>query len=90
MARAGADLVLQAERVDAQHGLSSAEAASRAERFGPNKFAEDAAEPRWRAFIRQYARICVGLSIIVVHGSVTTFRDGANSMGKPFRSERGN
>ena len=49
------DVVLQAEGVDAQHGLSSAEAASRAERFGPNKFAEAEAEPRWRAFIRQYA-----------------------------------
>jgi len=51
----GVDLVLQAEGVDAQHGLSSAEAASRAERFGPNKFAEAEPEPRWRAFIRQYA-----------------------------------
>ena len=50
-----ADEVLRAERVDAQRGLSSAEAASRAERFGPNKFAEAEAEPRWRAFIRQYA-----------------------------------
>ena len=35
-----ADEVLQAEHVDAQRGLNSAEAASRAERFGPNKFAE--------------------------------------------------
>jgi Ca2+-transporting ATPase len=50
-----ADLVLQAERVDAQHGLSSAEVLTRTQQFGPNKFAEAAAEPRWRAFIRQYA-----------------------------------
>jgi len=48
-----AALVLEAEHVDAQRGLSSAEAASRAERFGPNKFTEAEAEPRWRAFIRQ-------------------------------------
>ena len=33
-----ADGVLRAEKVDEQSGLSSAEAASRAERFGPNKF----------------------------------------------------
>ena len=49
------DRVLQAEKVDAQRGLSSAEVASRAQRFGPNKFAESKAEPRWRVFLRQYA-----------------------------------
>jgi Ca2+-transporting ATPase len=49
-----ADRVLQAEKVDEQSGLSSAEAASRAERFGPNKFDAGAVEPRWRAFLRQY------------------------------------
>jgi P-type Ca2+ transporter type 2C len=50
-----ADLVLQAEEVGENDGLSSAEAASRAQRFGPNKFAEAKTEPRWRAFLRQYA-----------------------------------
>ena len=50
-----ADRVLQAEEVDDHVGLSSAEAASRAQRFGPNKFDAGTAEPRWRAFIRQYA-----------------------------------
>ena len=50
-----ADQVLQAEEVDEQHGLSSAEAASRAERFGPNKFEAGKAESRWRAFVRQFA-----------------------------------
>ena len=49
------ELALQAEGVDEQRGLSSAEAAARAQRFGPNKFAEGEAEPRWRAFLRQYA-----------------------------------
>ena len=33
----------------------SAEAASRARRSGPNKLAAGEAEPRWRAFLRQYA-----------------------------------
>jgi Ca2+-transporting ATPase len=50
-----AERALLAEGVDEQQGLSSAEAASRAQRFGPNKFAEAKAEPRWRAFLRQYA-----------------------------------
>jgi P-type Ca2+ transporter type 2C len=50
----GADRVLHEERVDGQRGLGSAEAASRAGRFGPNRFAAGKAEPRWRAFLRQY------------------------------------
>jgi P-type Ca2+ transporter type 2C len=50
-----ADQVLQAEEVDGQHGLTSAEAASRAERLGPNSFDAGKGEPRWRAFVRQYA-----------------------------------
>ncbi len=51
----GADQVLHSEGVDGQRGLSSAEAAARAERFGPNEFAAGRAESRWRAFGRQYA-----------------------------------
>jgi Ca2+-transporting ATPase len=49
-----ADGVLRAEKVDEQSGLSSAEAAARAEQFGPNKFDAGKSEPRWRAFLRQY------------------------------------
>ena len=41
-----ADRALQAEEVDEQSGLSSAEAAARIERFGPNKFDAGEAEPR--------------------------------------------
>ena len=50
-----AEEVLRAEDADPRHGLSSAEAASRAGRFGPNTLAAGRAEPRWRAFIRQYS-----------------------------------
>jgi Ca2+-transporting ATPase len=50
-----AEEVLRAEEVDAQHGLSPAEAASRASRFGPNELAAGRPEPRWHAFIRQYS-----------------------------------
>jgi len=50
-----ADQVLLTQGVDGQRGLSAAEVTTRAEQFGPNKFAEAKAEPRWRAFVRQYA-----------------------------------
>jgi Ca2+-transporting ATPase len=40
--------------VDAAVGLSQSEAASRAEQYGPNRFAVAATEPRWHAFVRQY------------------------------------
>src|SRR3954468_21745546 len=40
--------------VDPVRGLTAAEAAARLERYGPNRFAEAATEPRWRAFARQY------------------------------------
>jgi Ca2+-transporting ATPase len=50
-----ADQVLHSEGVDGQRGLSSAEAAARAQRSGPNKLAAGKAEPRWHAFARQYS-----------------------------------
>src|SRR5207248_1951951 len=50
-----AEEVLRAEQADPRYGLSSAEAGSRADRFGPNTLAAGRAEPRWRAFIRQYS-----------------------------------
>src|SRR6185312_11842979 len=50
----GADQVLRSEGVDRQRGLSSAEAAARAQQFGPNEFAAGRVEPRWHAFVRQY------------------------------------
>ena len=40
--------------VEPEAGLSSGEAAERRARYGPNKFAEAKAEPRWQAFLRQY------------------------------------
>jgi P-type Ca2+ transporter type 2C len=46
--------VLRSEGTDERRGLSSAEAVARARRFGPNELAAVKAEPRWRAFGRQY------------------------------------
>src|SRR6185437_16349231 len=50
----GTGQVLRFEGTDGQRGLSSAEAAARAVRFGPNKLAAGRAESRWHAFLRQY------------------------------------
>jgi Ca2+-transporting ATPase len=46
--------VLRASEVTAGDGLSATEATARAARFGPNRLAAGRAEPRWRAFVRQY------------------------------------
>src|SRR4051794_41757738 len=40
--------------VEPERGLTSAEAAERLARYGPNRFAEAKAESRWHAFLRQY------------------------------------
>ena len=48
------DAVAASMEVDPARGLTSEEAASRLEQYGPNKFAEAKSEPRWRAFERQY------------------------------------
>jgi Ca2+-transporting ATPase len=45
---------LQELGVRPEAGLTSKEAAERRARYGPNKFAEAKAEPRWHAFLRQY------------------------------------
>src|SRR6476661_5170956 len=40
--------------VERERGLTSEDAADRLARYGPNRFAEAKAEPRWHAFLRQY------------------------------------
>jgi magnesium-transporting ATPase (P-type) len=50
----GAGQVLHSEGVDGCRGLSSAKAAARAPRSGPNELAAGKAEPPWHAFVRQY------------------------------------
>jgi P-type Ca2+ transporter type 2C len=52
-ARTG-DAVAAAFGVDPAAGLGAAEVESRRAKYGPNRFAEAAAEPRWKAFVRQY------------------------------------
>ena len=40
--------------VDPAVGLSAAEVEARRQRYGPNKLAEEAKEPAWKMFLRQY------------------------------------
>jgi Ca2+-transporting ATPase len=57
--------------VDASAGLTSAEAAERLQRHGPNKFAEAKTESRWHAFLRQYRDpmqiVLLGAGIISIY-----------------------
>ena len=45
---------LERQGVTPEQGLTSAEAEARRAKYGANKFAEAAKEPRWQAFVRQY------------------------------------
>ncbi|HJY62399.1 MAG TPA: cation-transporting P-type ATPase [Streptosporangiaceae bacterium] len=80
-----ADGVLRAEKVDEQSGLSSAEAAARAEQFGPNKFDAGKSEPRWRAFLRQYTDL---MQIVLLAAGVVTFSLYALFFSIETRDER--
>jgi P-type Ca2+ transporter type 2C len=65
-----AEAVLSTEEVDRDEGLSSAEVASRAEEHGPNTLATGKVEPRWRAFLRQYAD---PMQIVLMVAGVASF-----------------
>jgi Ca2+-transporting ATPase len=56
--------------VDAGQGLSAAEVASRAAKYGPNKFAETKPDPRWRSFVRQYRDAMQMVLLVVGIGSI--------------------
>src|SRR4051812_30216940 len=62
--------VAEALGVDAHRGLSDDEAAQRLVQHGPNKFAEAATEPRWRAFLRQYEDLMQVVLLIAGIGSL--------------------
>ena len=48
------DAALERQAVTTERGLTNAEAEARRAKYGPNRFAEAAKEPRWQAFLRQY------------------------------------
>jgi Ca2+-transporting ATPase len=65
--------------VDPNAGLSAEEAARRMEQYGPNKLAEKAKEPGWKAFLRQYKDLmqiillAAGLISLILLGDTRTF-----------------
>ena len=61
--------------VDALAGLSSAEAARRRQRYGPNRLDELPPEPRWRAFLRQFQDLLIVILLIAAAVSFVVTRE---------------
>ena len=74
------DDALKQQGVTVDQGLSTADAASRLASFGPNRFAEGKREPRWRAFLRQYADPMQ--IVLLVAGVVCFFIPGQAQTGR--------
>ncbi|HET6684906.1 MAG TPA: HAD-IC family P-type ATPase, partial [Jiangellaceae bacterium] len=55
--------------VDPAVGLSGAEVAERRQRYGANKLAEEATEPAWQAFLRQYRDL---MQLVLVGAAVVS------------------
>ena len=73
------EAALAAQGVDAGAGLKSAEVEARRAKVGPNKFAEAEKEPRWRAFLRQYADPMQ--IVLLVAGIICLFLPGQFATG---------
>jgi Ca2+-transporting ATPase len=55
--------------VDPAVGLSAAEVAARRQKYGPNKLAEEAKEPAWQAWLRQYRDL---MQLVLVGAAVVS------------------
>jgi len=66
---------LAAEEVDEQRGLSTSQAEERRRTYGPNRFAEGEQEPRWRAFLRQYADLMQIVLVVAGVGSIWPLKE---------------
>jgi Ca2+-transporting ATPase len=75
-----ADEVCRRLGVDPAVGLTDAEVAERRARYGPNKLAEQAPEPAWHAFLRQYKDlmqlVLVGAAVV----SIVAIQDIATAL----------
>src|SRR3954452_9084571 len=67
--------VFTLQAVDEHKGLTSAEAAARRQRFGPNQMAAPDPEPRWKAFLRQYADPMQIVLVVVGVGSLYPLKE---------------
>src|SRR5215217_1898173 len=61
--------VCQRLDVDPTVGLSEGEVAERRQRYGPNRLAEEAKEPGWKAFLRQYRDL---MQLVLVGAAVVS------------------
>src|SRR5262245_33494635 len=64
-----ADEVCRRLDVDPAVGLSAGEVGERRQRHGPNKLAEEAKEPSWKAFLRQYKDL---MQLVLVGAAVVS------------------
>jgi Ca2+-transporting ATPase len=66
--------------VDPARGLSAAQVEQRRQQYGPNKLAEEAPEPGWKAFLRQYRDlmqlVLVGAAVV----SIVAIQDFATAL----------
>src|SRR5262245_54988653 len=67
--RLGPDEVCAELEVDPAVGLSAEEVARRQQRYGLNKLAEEAKEPGWKAFLRQYRDL---MQLVLVGAAVVS------------------
>ena len=67
--RLSSDEACERLNVDPTVGLSDAEVTARRERYGPNKLAEEAKEPSWKAFLRQYRDL---MQLVLVGAAVVS------------------
>src|SRR5690348_15038113 len=61
--------------VDPAVGLSSAQAADRLRRYGPNRLAEVSREPRWRAFVREFQDVLIVILLVAAVVSLVVSRE---------------
>ncbi|HVN12762.1 MAG TPA: HAD-IC family P-type ATPase, partial [Kineosporiaceae bacterium] len=71
---------LAAEEVDDRRGLSTIQAEERLRTFGANRFVEVAREPRWRAFLRQYADVMQIVLLVAGLGSLWPLKQWATGI----------
>ncbi|HET6772326.1 MAG TPA: cation-transporting P-type ATPase, partial [Acidimicrobiales bacterium] len=67
--RLPADETCRRLSVDPSEGLDAAEVTERRERYGPNKLAEEAKEPAWKTFLRQYRDL---MQLVLVGAAVVS------------------
>lgn len=67
--RLSADEACRRLDVDSAAGLSAAEVLERRHRYGSNRLAEEATEPGWRAFLRQYRDL---MQLVLVGAAVVS------------------